>query len=126
MSKPGDIQAIDDVTMASGCRVTPVIAVPGAIEDAIRKHYTSASSASTGVAGAAVAAAAAANPAPAGTGDNYSAIAREAIAKAGVGRNALEATEAEGEAADESVANHGAYHQACERANPAGDRGSGI
>jgi len=107
MAKPGDIQAIDDVTMASGCRVIPVIAVPGAIEDAIRKHYTSGTTTTNaGAAGAAVAAAAAANPAPAGTNDNYSAIAREAIAKAGVGRNAAEAGDADaGEAADESVAN---------------------
>jgi type IV pilus assembly protein PilB len=107
MSKPGDIQAIDDVTMASGCRVIPVMAVPGAIEDAIRKHYTSgtAPTASAGAAGAAVAAAAAANPAPPGSGDNYSAIAREAIAKAGVGRNAAEADADGGDAADESVAN---------------------
>jgi type IV pilus assembly protein PilB len=107
MSKPADIQAIDDVTMASGCRVIPVLAVPGAIEDAIRKHYSGGTTpANAGAAGAAVAAAAAANPAPSGTGDNYSAIAREAIAKAGVGRNAAEAGDAEaGEAADESVAN---------------------
>lgn len=106
MAKPSDIQAIDDVTMASGCRVIPVIAVPGAIEDAIRKHYTSGTTpASATPANAAVAAAAAANPAPAGTGDNYSAIAREAIAKAGVGRGAMEAGEADAEGADENVAN---------------------
>ena len=106
MAKPSDIQAIDDVTMASGCRVIPVIAVPGAIEDAIRKHYTSGTAPGAGAAGAAVAAAAAAVPAaPPGSGDNYSAIAREAIAKAGVGRNAAEADMEGGDAADESVAN---------------------
>ena len=105
MAKPADIQAIDDVTMASGCRVIPVLAVPGAIEDAIRKHYTSGTAPAAGAAGAAVAAAAAAVPASSGSGDNYSAIAREAIAKAGVGRNAAEVDAEGGEAADESVAN---------------------
>jgi type IV pilus assembly protein PilB len=39
MSKVGDIMAIDDIKMASGCRVIPVVAVPAAIEDAIKKYY---------------------------------------------------------------------------------------
>ena len=39
MSKPGDIMAMDDFKMASGCRVIPVVAVPAAIDDAIKKYY---------------------------------------------------------------------------------------
>ncbi len=40
MSNPGNLMAIDDVQLASGCRVIPVYAVRGAIEDAIAKNYT--------------------------------------------------------------------------------------
>lgn len=40
-SNPNNLQALDDVRLASGCYVKPVIAVPGAIEDAIRKNYSS-------------------------------------------------------------------------------------
>ncbi len=43
MSNPNNIEAMDAVQFASGCRVTPVLAVPGAIEDAIKRHYGSAS-----------------------------------------------------------------------------------
>lgn len=39
MSKVGDIMAMDDIKMASGCRVIPVVAVPAAIDDAIKKYY---------------------------------------------------------------------------------------
>ena len=39
MSKPQDIMAMDDFKMASGCRVIPVMAVPAAIDDAIKKYY---------------------------------------------------------------------------------------
>lgn len=39
MSNPNNLAAIDDFRVASGCRVVPVLAVPGAIEDAIRKNY---------------------------------------------------------------------------------------
>lgn len=39
MANTNNIQAMDDVRMVSGCRVIPVMAVPGAIEDAIRKYY---------------------------------------------------------------------------------------
>jgi type IV pilus assembly protein PilB len=41
MSNPADIPAIDDVRLASGCFVKPAVALPGAIEDAIRKYYGS-------------------------------------------------------------------------------------
>ncbi len=39
MANPANIMAQDDIKMASGCRVIPVVAVPGAIEDAIKKYY---------------------------------------------------------------------------------------
>lgn len=39
MSNVSNVQAIDDVRIASGCRVIPVLAVPGALEDAIKKNF---------------------------------------------------------------------------------------
>ena len=39
MSNPNNVAAIDDLRVASGCRVLPVLAVKGAIEDAIVKYY---------------------------------------------------------------------------------------
>jgi type IV pilus assembly protein PilB len=39
MSNPNNVAAIDDLRVASGCRVVPVLAVKGAIEDAIVKYY---------------------------------------------------------------------------------------
>lgn len=48
MANPSNIQAIDDVQMVSGCRVSPVRAVPDAIEDAIRKYYGGGDSAGNG------------------------------------------------------------------------------
>jgi type IV pilus assembly protein PilB len=39
MANPADIPAIDDVRLASGCFVKPAVALPGAIEDAIRRYY---------------------------------------------------------------------------------------
>lgn len=39
MSNPNNVAAIDDLRVASGCRVVPVLAVKGAIEDAITKYY---------------------------------------------------------------------------------------
>lgn len=47
MANPNNVQAIDDVQLASGCRVRPTVAVPGAIDDAIRKHYAASTPAST-------------------------------------------------------------------------------
>lgn len=46
MKNPNDIDALDAVKFASGCYVKPVVAVPGAIEDAIRRHYGSESAGS--------------------------------------------------------------------------------
>ncbi len=39
MANDANIEAQDQVRLVSGCRVVPVLAVPGAIEDAIRKYY---------------------------------------------------------------------------------------
>ncbi|MFM9872090.1 MAG: GspE/PulE family protein [Fimbriimonadaceae bacterium] len=39
MSNPNNLEAIDAVRFASGCMVKPAVAVPGAIEDAIKKYY---------------------------------------------------------------------------------------
>src|SRR5579864_60192 len=52
MTNPDNIQASDDVRMASGMRVVPVLAVPGAIEDAIRKYYATTEVAKTPTNGA--------------------------------------------------------------------------
>ncbi len=39
MSNPNNLDALDAVRFASGCMVKPAIAVPGAIDDAIKKYY---------------------------------------------------------------------------------------
>src|SRR3954471_22197335 len=75
MTNPGNLQAIDAVSLASGCRVVPVLAVPGAIEDAIKKYY--GGSGATDNASTPVAAAPASN-------QNFNADIRNAIATAGV------------------------------------------
>ncbi|MHB8636369.1 MAG: GspE/PulE family protein [Fimbriimonadaceae bacterium] len=76
MTNPDNIQASDDVRMACGLRVVPVLAVPGAIEDAIRKYYATAEVAKTPTNGA--------NTPAAQT--NFSSDVRTAIAQAGVQR----------------------------------------
>ena len=43
MSNDRNILALDDVKMACGCRVIPVLATASAIENAIDKHYDKAS-----------------------------------------------------------------------------------
>ena len=45
MSNPNNLEAIDAVRFASGCIVQPAVAVPGAIEDAIKKYYGAGESA---------------------------------------------------------------------------------
>lgn len=39
MGNTSNIQAIDDVRIASGCRVIPCLALPAAIEEALKKYY---------------------------------------------------------------------------------------
>jgi type IV pilus assembly protein PilB len=38
-TNPQNIAALDDLRMASGCRIIPVLSVQGALEDAIKKYY---------------------------------------------------------------------------------------
>lgn len=99
MANPANIVAIDDVKLATGgLRVIPVVAVPEAIDEAIRKYYAGGdagpaapaapAAAGAGAAGAAAAAAAAGSDA-----------ARRAIAEAGAGRTAFDdGTENDGDA----------------------------
>jgi type IV pilus assembly protein PilB len=51
MSNINNIQAQDDVRMVSGCKVNPCMAVPGAVEDAIKKYYGGASNGDAGAGG---------------------------------------------------------------------------
>ncbi len=81
MANDKNILALDDVKMASGCRVVPVLALPGAIEDAIKKNYSGGSS--NGDAAGAAAAAGSAGPA---ANVDLRADIRGAIAAAGVQR----------------------------------------
>lgn len=76
MANTTNIQAMDDIRMISGLRVVPVLAVPGAIEDAIKKYYGNA---------APVAAETATSAAPAQQG-NFNVDLKTAIAQAGVQR----------------------------------------
>ena len=97
MTNPNNIVALDDIKIASGCRVVPVLAVPGAIEDAIKKYYggSAAADAAAGAAGApnnTPVPSPAAAPA-AGFGDAM----RTAIAQAGVARAREDALESAGE-----------------------------
>jgi type IV pilus assembly protein PilB len=50
MDNPNNLEAIDAVRFASGCMVKPAVAVPGAIEDAIKKYYGASEEASDKVA----------------------------------------------------------------------------
>ncbi|HRJ27311.1 MAG TPA: ATPase, T2SS/T4P/T4SS family [Fimbriimonadaceae bacterium] len=83
MANPQNIQAIDDAQMVSGLRVVPVQAVPGAIEDAIKKYYSSGQASSEA---AKPAGGGAANPG--GTGMDAS--MRMLMAEASAGRGASE------------------------------------
>ena len=57
MANPNNIEAIDAVRFASGCIVKPVVAVSGAVDDAIRKAYGDEKSGGGGGGAAAVEAA---------------------------------------------------------------------
>ncbi|HEY0866342.1 MAG TPA: ATPase, T2SS/T4P/T4SS family [Fimbriimonas sp.] len=91
MTNPDNLAALDDIRIASGLRVIPVMAVPGAIEDAIKKYYGSGPTAG--------------GPAPGGPGSNTPAAAtptvpvqnqdvrgdlRRALAEAGVDRRIVD------------------------------------
>lgn len=81
MSNINNLQAQDDVHIASGCRVHPVMAVPGAIEDAIKRAYTGGTVAEAGA--ATPAQQQAATPAPTGAvhGEIRAAIASAQVAR---------------------------------------------
>ncbi len=81
MSNPGNIMALDDIKMASGCRVIPVVAVPAAIEDAIKKYYGGGVAAPAGANTPEPAAAAPAMPVAAVREDARKAMAEAALAK---------------------------------------------
>jgi type IV pilus assembly protein PilB len=99
MGNVTNIQAQDDVRMSSGLRVLPVLALPAAIEDSIRKYYggstsngaSSAPSSGGGVASAPV-------PATSSKGSaageaNFSTDIRSAIASAQIARPSKEESE---------------------------------
>jgi|GEM_PF-2709323 len=90
MTNVNNIMAIDDVKMASGCRVIPLLAVAGAIDDALRKYYGGA--ATNG-------AATNATPAADASAGASSADMRRLLAEASVGRTAAddETTDADAE-----------------------------
>ena len=89
MTNPNNIVALDDFKIASGCRVTPVLAVAGAIDDSIKKYYSGAAATPAAATTTAVTAAAATPAAAAGgaVATNYSDAMRRAIAEAGVNRD---------------------------------------
>jgi len=80
MRNPNDIQAIDDVKFASGCLVKPVIALPDAIEDAIKKAFAAEAPAEGGKAGAATPAVATGANMPAGNRAEMRALLAGALA----------------------------------------------
>jgi type IV pilus assembly protein PilB len=95
MLNPSNIMAIDDIKMASGCRVIPVLAVPGAIEDAIKKNYGG------GVVNANAATAPAEAPSAPGA---FTAAARQAMAEAGANRRAADDDDGDVDADAEKMA----------------------
>ena len=84
MANPNNIMALDDIKMASGLMVVPVVAVPGALEDAIKKYYGG------GTVSEAAANATPANATPEPTAASFSAAMRGAIAEAGANRRAAD------------------------------------
>jgi type IV pilus assembly protein PilB len=80
-NNPNNIAALDDIRMASGCRVVPVLAVPGAIDDAIKKYYGGGQTHADATPAASTASAAAAIQ------TNFTGDARSAIAQASLVRN---------------------------------------
>jgi len=93
MSNPNNLNALDDIKIASGCRVIPVVAVPGAIEDAIKKYYGG---------GAALPEATTTVTTPAAQ-SNFNGDIRSASALAGAGRRAAD-DESDGEGDAEKMA----------------------
>lgn len=98
MSDVNNIPAQDAVRLASGLRVIPVVALPAAIEDAIRKYYGGSSAASNGTP-----AAAAASTTPSQVG-SFNAEIRGAIASAQIAKPTKELDELDGDKDAEQMA----------------------
>jgi type IV pilus assembly protein PilB len=96
MANTNDIVAQDNIKIASGLRVVPIVAVPGAIEDAVRKYYGGSAAADGAPATTPVPAAAAAPAPPAGGGD-FTAIMRQSIAQAGLNRDLVDDSGGDGD-----------------------------
>jgi len=99
MANTTNIQAQDDVRMSSGLRVLPVLALPAAIEDSIRKYYGTSSTngspaPSTGGGAAAASAATAAAP------ESLSAEIRKYMAQEMISRPSKDAEDAVASAAE--------------------------
>lgn len=95
MADVNNIPAQDAVRLASGLRVIPVLALPAAIEDAIRKYYGGTSSSATP--------AAATTTAPTAN-SNFNAEIRGAIASAQISKPTKELDEVDGEKDAEKMA----------------------
>ncbi len=84
MTNPNNLNALDDIKIASGLRVIPVVAVTGAIEDAIKKYYGGGAVQPEAATTITTQATASSTPA------NFNADIRMAIANAGAGRKAAD------------------------------------
>lgn len=97
MSNPNNLEALDQLRLASGLLVKPAVAVPGAIEDAIRKYYASPS--------AQEAAGVAEKPASgAPGGDKMTSNVRQLMAQAQAGRDIADKGVKDDSASDEELA----------------------
>jgi type IV pilus assembly protein PilB len=97
MSNPNNLEALDQLRLASGLLVKPVVAVPGAIDDAIRKYY--AGSSTNGDTGAAD------KPASgAPGGDKMTSDVRALMAQAQAGRDIADKGVKDETATDEELA----------------------
>jgi len=85
MANVRNIEAIDAVQIASGCRVYPVVALPASIDDALKKYYGGSTAAAPTPAGTASVEAGAGGTGA--TSANLQADIRAQIAAAGVARS---------------------------------------
>jgi type IV pilus assembly protein PilB len=103
MGNVTNIQAQDDVRMSSGLKVLPVLALPAAIEDSIRKYYGgTTTNGNTAVATPAAAPQPAVAKASAAIDGNFNSDIRQAIASAQIARPTKE--DVDDVAADEQMA----------------------
>ncbi len=95
MANPNNLEAVDQLRLASGLLVKPAAAVPAAIEDAIKKYYASPSQVAEG---------AGAERAASGGGDKMSSDVRAIMAQAQVGRDVADKGFKDEGAGDEEMA----------------------